>query len=119
MEWSAHLDDLRRLQEQGLNTTECAKVYGVTRECMAQVFSRYCLNAECIERLEKDRRLVTRYRMNYGWSVREIAYQLQRSRGFVRRELYRNNLLFRPHRQLSLFDFNEAHAFQLLTPQRA
>jgi hypothetical protein len=119
MEWSAHLETLRTLKAQGLNSTDCAKIYGVSREAMAQVFSRYCLNEDCIERLEKDRRLVTYYRMRYGWSVSEIAFQLQRSRGFVRRELYRHNMLFRPHRQLSLFEFHEAHAFQLLTPQRA
>jgi hypothetical protein len=119
MEWSAHLETLRTLKAQGLNSTDCAKIYGVSRECMAQVFSRYCLNEDRIERLEKDRRLVRHYWMKYGWSVSEIADHLERSRGFVRTELHRHNLLWKRGQQLNIFQLHEAHAYQLLTPQRA
>ena len=86
MEWTNHLSRLSDLRKAGNSVQQCAEEFGVRYGTMATVFSRYGIVSEEQKRLEKDRRLARKFH-TWGWTVADIAEQLDRCEAFVRKAI--------------------------------
>ena len=86
MEWTNHLSRLSDLRKAGNSVQKCAEEFNVRYGTMATVFSRYGIVSEEQKQLDKDRRLARKFAL-WGWSVEDIAEQLDRCHAFVRKAI--------------------------------
>ena len=86
MEWTNHLERLADLRNEGYSVQKCAEEFNVRYGTMATVFSRYGIVSEEQKQLDKDRRLARKFAL-WGWTVADIAEQLDRCHAFVRKAI--------------------------------
>lgn len=89
----------------------CAQMavkYGVSHDTMRKFVSDHGIPDPKLCAATRDRRLALKFSERYGWSVREIAHQLNRPARFVRRAL-RVVKGDRPCRQLCLDLFGDQY----------
>lgn len=89
MNWTqSAVEQAATLYQNGHTAGECAARMKISAANMRKVFSLYGVPSPETLRNEKDRRLALKF-TGFGWSIHEIAEQLDRPVGFVRRALNR------------------------------